>query len=132
MNKFLFKLVCLSFALLSCRKSNTIDEQLLRIPLGTCSQKAMGSSPLTICFDSVIQDSRCPLNVVCIWQGVAEARFWALINNQSYAFTLSSNTILPGSRTDTTIGGYTISLHNLFPYPGDTSSQVYAELKVRR
>ena len=39
------------------------------------------NNQITFCFDSVITDSRCPENVICIWAGEAIARF--SVHNQS-------------------------------------------------
>ncbi|KAF0132236.1 MAG: hypothetical protein FD155_760 [Bacteroidetes bacterium] len=66
----------------------------------------------SICFDSVLTDSRCPENVICIWAGEAIARF-SLKNNQNNTtyFDLHVGTI------DTLINDYKFSFVNLLPYP---------------
>lgn len=69
-------------------------------------------SQTNFCFDSILTDSRCPENVVCIWGGEAIAGF-SLKNNQNNTinFDLHVGTI------DTTINDYKFSFFNLLPYP---------------
>ncbi len=70
------------------------------------------SRQIKICFDSVIADSRCPENVICIWAGEAMTRFKITIgNNEHYFIDLRNQT------TDTLINGYKFSFVDLLPYP---------------
>lgn len=126
-----FKLLLLALLLIACRKTTSSDQQLIKVGVKKCVQKTFGNERITICFDSVIQDSRCPINANCIWQGVAQAKFSAFIQNQKHVFTLSTNNVLPGTITDTTISNYTISFANLHPYPGQAGGEIYAEILVR-
>ena len=70
-------------------------------------------TPITIAFHEVTEDSRCPANAVCVWEG-----------NAQVALTLAS----PGgrldgrlnTRTDPTriaFGGASIAIVSLVPYP---------------
>ena len=69
---------------------------------------------ISLSFDSVVGDSRCPTGVTCIWEGDAELIF---------TFTESSNKaelILHTHATfthDTTAFGYNIKLIDVKPYP---------------
>jgi len=73
---------------------------------------------LTLRMDSVLSDSRCPSNVVCIWAGNAEARFLFTVDSIQTDFILNTH---GGSNfnTDTVISGYEIKLLKLSPYPED-------------
>lgn len=65
----------------------------------------------SFCFDSVLSDSRCPINANCVRQGEAIVRFKIKIE-QSSQISID----LP-TRTDTIINGYKFSFISLNPYP---------------
>ena len=76
---------------------------------------------LSLRMDSVLNDSRCPSNVVCVWEGNAEVRFLLRVDSVQTDFTLNTH----GSgrfNSDTLIGGYKIKLLSLSPYPEDPVS----------
>jgi len=65
-----------------------------------------------ICFDTVLSDSRCPADVVCIWAGTAQARFkFEKQNGSRHYVDLYIHT------TDTLVDGYSFSFVDLDPYP---------------
>lgn len=68
-----------------------------------------------ICFDSVLYDSRCPEDVICIWQGEAIVRFklhLALLGNQSIDIKAYAK--------DTINNMYEVNFVDLLPYPNTT------------
>jgi hypothetical protein len=69
---------------------------------------------MSIRLDSIINESRCPLGVVCIWEGNAEARFMMNYNGSVNYFSLNT---FRGSRTDTVIDGLYIKMIWLNPSP---------------
>ena len=69
---------------------------------------------ISITFDSVKNDSRCPTGAECITAGNAAIVFHYTKGNNSVYFTLNTQKNL-GS--DTTIDNYNIRLINLLPYP---------------
>ena len=89
----------------------------------------MGSDQLKLCYDSLIEESRCPANANCVWQGVAKARFRFFINDQEHAFYLSTLNFSTQYKIDTMIGGYTLKLVDIYPYPG-TTGQDRAEVEI--
>ncbi len=112
-------LVVVSF--LSCKKTSTTKEENKiksgNIPLYTCSFFSTNANPnFSICYDSLITDSRCPSNVVCVWAGVAIVKLSLTQNNSFVSFKLSSmggNYFPP---RDTTINGINIKLVDVTPY----------------
>lgn len=68
-----------------------------------------------VCLDSVLNDSRCPTGVLCIWEGNAEVklRFENLNENPIY-FNLNTNSRFT---TETIIDNYKFTLVGLNPYP---------------
>lgn len=118
----------------ACRKTylNNSSDETLSVNLKECLQKTYGSDNISLCLDEVLNDSRCPINAVCIWQGVATAKFNMTINDKFYSFVLATSKI---ANTDTTITiqGYKITLLNLLPYPGGTSTEKpSAEVRITK
>ena len=71
---------------------------------------------VSIYFDSVLTDSRCPKNSKCKWAGNAEVKL--IFKNKNSKTNIILNTH-GGDRfkTDSLINEYRIQLINLFPYP---------------
>jgi hypothetical protein len=68
-----------------------------------------------ICFESVLNDSRCPEGAMCFWAGNAQVKFrFVKENNNPVFFNLNTNLSFTN---DTIIGGYKFTLKDLTPYP---------------
>ena len=64
-----------------------------------------------------IEDSRCPSDVTCVWEGEAKIIFQIKQKSESQTITLTTQDI----STTTSIGPYEISLINIVPYPTTTN-----------
>jgi hypothetical protein len=87
-----------------------------------------------ICFDSVINDSRCPIGEECKWEGNAVVRFkLERYNETPRLFDLNTNNEF---QTDTLIGVYRLFLIGLIPYPenfNEIRQEVYqAEIMIKK
>jgi hypothetical protein len=94
----------------------------IQIRLGEKRQLGGG---LTVEFKSVLSDSRCPMNAVCVWQGDAAVRLGLTLGGQRADTTLHS-TIEPRTIA---FRGYDVGFVHLEPYPiadqkPDTSAYV--------
>jgi hypothetical protein len=70
---------------------------------------------MSVCFDSVLNDSRCPTGVYCIWAGNAVVRFkYEKYNDKHIVFCLNTNSQFT---SDTIVDGYKFTLIGLSPYP---------------
>lgn len=97
----------------------------LKIALHTCKNPVISGNQVSICFDSLLADSRCPAD--CVWRGFAAAKFSFSVNDAVYPFSLSEFD-LPGLfRKDTIVAGYKIEFIDLQPYPGTVPSPVPAD-----
>jgi len=88
-----------------------------QVPLKNCTQGQYGNDAVKICFDSLLEDSRCPRGALCIWMGTATGEFSLSVNNNEQKITLStaaSPALLP---RDTVLMGYKIEFLDLLPYP---------------
>jgi hypothetical protein len=122
----------------SCSKSgNKFREGTIELKLSGCENGRIAGDDLTLCFNAVVSDSRCPANAMCIWQGAATATFSFTKNNDTHRFNLSTITMKPNYTKDTVIAGYKIEFINLLPYPGTVAdpipdSQRKAEIKITK
>ena len=82
-----------------------------------CSQIENKTDDVKVCLDSLIEDSRCPLGVICVWEGTAIARFSVTVNGQQQPVTLSTLNMPGYHPSDTILMGYKIEFFNLSPYP---------------
>lgn len=100
-----------------------IDE--LAIPYG--ASVGVPGTVLELGFQALLGDSRCPSDVVCIWEGEGRVLL---------GLTLGDGPTVPvelntrGSRT-VTHGGYGVTLLELAPYPVSTQPQVPEHYVVR-
>jgi hypothetical protein len=122
----------------SCSQNNVIQKNVsdstLLLNLKKCNHMTFGSETVTLCLDSIIADSRCPKNVVCIWAGTAIAKFSFSNSNTKYPVTLST-TKFGSYSSDTVLSGYKIKFIDLSPYPGTfippvSTDQIKAEVQI--
>lgn len=65
--------------------------------------------------DSVLNDSRCPTGVECVWQGAVTVRITVISNgNEHHTVDLST---YPTQASSAVINGITFTLVNVTPYP---------------
>lgn len=116
--KFIWMLLFINgiFFFSSCKKYALKAINDNSIPLYNCSEKTTGIP--YICFDSLINDSRCPVGAECIWQGTAiiQASFHENGNSHTFKISLQGYPTL-GNTNDTTINGYRIIFTDLQPHP---------------
>lgn len=72
---------------------------------------AIQGTRLTVGFESVLDDSRCPADVVCVWQGEAVLALRVSEGGEPSRLDLTTNA--PEKR----VGSYRIRLARVEPYP---------------
>lgn len=82
--------------------------------LAAGSTAEVGDGGLTIEFTGVGEDSRCPLDVVCVWQGDAAGDFSVAVGRAAATTVTLHTSLEPHAGIH---GGYTIHLIALAPYP---------------
>ena len=84
-------------------------------PLNVGASLQIGDNELTIGFDGILSDGRCPMEAYCFWEGDAEANLWIQVaGEERQDFVLHTASVFPGSIE---LGGYTVSLLHVSPYP---------------
>ena len=117
-----YKFVCLLiftvgiFFFSSCKKYSLKAINDNSVLLYHCSEKTNGAP--YICFDSLLQDSRCPLGVECVWSGtvIIKVTFHNAGHSSTFQMAIKGLPTL-GHTNDTTIDGYKIIFTDLKPYP---------------
>lgn len=70
-----------------------------------------------ITFDTIMEESRCPIGLNCVWEGNAKGRFTLNNGSATFTFDLDTQPSYNMYHNDTTIGGYQITLDGLTPHP---------------
>jgi hypothetical protein len=80
---------------------------------------SLDGGALQVALVQVEEDSRCPRNVMCIWQGRAVVRLRATVDGVDRAEVTASLDPGPQQPTDldVAVGRYVLSLTDLQPYP---------------
>ncbi len=97
------------------------------------TKKYNGDTTIVYCLDSV-NDSRCPINALCIWQGYAAAKMSLTINQVTHKVQLNTPVNYPSVPNDTTIAGFRFRLLDVTPYPSlpQNNANKTAIIKVSR
>ena len=127
-------MVALCYSLISCKKEPAPLNPNY-IPVNNCRSFSIGGKTLTLCLDSVIQDSRCPRNALCIWQGLAAGRFSASVEGENQVVTLAT-VKLTGYNNEAVVEGFKIEFIDLTPHAELNNPFSYndyvAEVKVTK
>jgi hypothetical protein len=107
--------IIITLGLLACEKANYSVNDTINIGLGKVYQY---DADMSIKFDSVIEDSRCPEGAECIWAGLDIVQLDLSVDNHFTIFRLMDT---GGFKQDTTISGYKIGIVALNPYPSLSS-----------
>ena len=116
MKKLLMICVCL-VTFIACAQTPQSENFPQTVELQSRASKKV-SNDLTIRLTSVLEDSRCPTDVQCAWEGNAEIML-ELSGGDLETAHLNTGGMFP--RTEV-YNGYTITLQELKPYPTEGMS----------
>jgi hypothetical protein len=85
------------------------DTAFLELPMG----RSADNGEITVTFDAVSEDSRCPSDVQCVWAGNGAIRLTLEGGDETEVVILNS-TLTPRQAS---FGPYTIGFRDLTPYP---------------
>ena len=117
--------------LLSCNKNKDVDAtlkigEITEIKLGETVKNSEYGLSLQV---ENINDSRCPINAICVWAGEALVKFQLATKEGKCNFTLKipiSDTI----KNDTIVEGVKYQLMDVLPYPGSNDEQQVQKVKI--
>jgi hypothetical protein len=114
----IIKLMLILILISPVAQSRTFDKRVSlgeEFTLRPGKQVTIGDAKLKIRFVSVVEDSRCPKGVDCVWQGNAKARFELIATGKRRASIVMLNTgVAPKERA---FSGYTVKLARISPEP---------------
>ena len=113
MKKLLMLCVCL-ITFIACAQTKQPENFPQTVELQPRASKKI-SNDLTIRFTSVLEDSRCPTDVQCAWEGNAEILL-ELSGGSLETVHLNTGPQFPRSEI---YNGYIITLQDLKPYPAE-------------
>jgi hypothetical protein len=85
------------------------DTAFVELPLG----RSADNGEISITFEAVTEDSRCPRGVQCMWEGNASVRLTLESGDETQVVILGS-TVEPRKAS---FAGYAIGLRQVMPYP---------------
>jgi hypothetical protein len=110
-------------------KNVVLDEEF---ELAPGESARIGAADLTVVFDRVSADSRCPVDVVCIWEG--DATVAVTVRQPAREKAVLELHTSAGSAREKPYGGYVVQLVGLGPQPRQgvpiPASDYRARLKV--
>jgi hypothetical protein len=120
-------------ALVGCRSNHVAGAGPLEFdlnevfPLGGGQEATINGEGLRVRFNEVLEDSRCPKRVECVWTG--QARIAVRVNDHGDPSTVEFNTNpAPGQNMQLVrVGEHTVALWSLDPYPDDIDQSIALE-----
>ena len=125
----LFGLILTAIYFAGCNSLNTPNQDVGTIEIGLNELYHSKTYDFSIAFDSVLHDSRCPEDVICIWAGNAQGRF-NIIAEGRFHHQIILNTTLP-MQQDTTLHGINYKLMSLSPEPNSKVPIDYTKYKAK-
>lgn len=104
----------------ACSKNSQATSNMLNIRKGSCLQATVTDAKLRICYEALIEDSRCPPTFQCIWAGRAVVRLSVFLGTEKYTILLATNRFGNGPSADTVVNGITIHLQDVVPYANES------------
>ena len=101
------------FIMTSVATASTAAQTPQTVTVKAGKQKSASKSKLKIKFVSVIEDSRCPENVQCVWAGNAKIKVIVTSERGSETFEMNTGMGPQGNQFD----GWAITLESLTPTP---------------
>src|SRR5687767_3708482 len=126
MNKLRLSLlvVVLAAALVGCQPGQGTEENPAQFnldevfTLGGGQEATINGENLRLRFEAVLEDSRCPTQVNCVWTGQARIAVAAQVGEEEPVTVEFNTNPAPDQNVQTAeVGGYTIELQGLEPYP---------------
>ena len=130
-------LLCLLglMAMTSCRSTTEADfrEPVIRldtpveVTLAVGESRAVGNTALHARFLGILEDSRCPVDATCVWEGNAAAEIQLSVGDQP-ATTARINTSLEPRSVD--FGAVSFTVVELTPVPRQTAPIESADYRI--
>ncbi|MCD9855855.1 hypothetical protein LUD75_14110 [Epilithonimonas sp. JDS] len=103
------------------------------VTIGLEQQAKIPNSKVAIQFREVVEESRCPVDVTCVWEGIAIISVDAVSGNQKQNFQVATRDFLQKNVTKSfNFSGYKFTLVELKPQPGGKEEPVTVSFKYEK
>lgn len=112
----------------STSSSSTTTSGVKKVTLKMGDYQQIAGTNLNIKYNGIIEDSRCPEGMTCVWAGVAIAEL-EIMSTTSRPRTIQLATMdmeSRGLKKSENVYGYKISLQNVTPYPSNNGKSANA------
>lgn len=100
-------------------QSQTSENENKTVTIGINKTTKIPNSKISLEFKNIAEDSRCPVDVTCIWEGIAIVDVKATSGNETIDFKVGTRDFQPKSASKSfSYSGYRFTLTDLKPYPG--------------
>lgn len=136
-----YKLIA-SFSILvlmsSCKTQNTetnsekeINNNSITLDLSKSSK--IPKSNITLQFKEITEESRCPVDVNCVWEGIAIINIEGIAGKEKKDFQVATRDFPPKNVTNTFVfSGYKFILTELKPQPGGKAEPTSVTFKYEK
>ncbi|WP_333854332.1 hypothetical protein [Epilithonimonas sp.] len=103
------------------------------IKLGVNKKVTIPNSKMSLEFKEIIEDSRCPANVTCVWEGIAIVNLIAFSGKDTKDIKVATRDFLPKEVTKSfNYSGYRFTVQEVKPYPGGKEEAATVTLKYEK
>jgi hypothetical protein len=136
MKNLFFALAAGALLLTACEEENAASpgnsfqlDEPVTIAIGESA--TLQPDNLKITFTSLIEDSRCPTEVVCVWEGRAVVGLTFTKGNETVIDSLATISSAPTPPDTTMVFGRKVKLLEVTPYPQNTAPVPHGDYKVK-
>ena len=103
------------------------------LTIGINEKTTIPNSKISLEFKEIVEDSRCPVDVTCVWEGIAIVNIDATNGNQKTNFQVSNQNLEDKNITrSVTVSGYKITWQQLKPQPGGKEETPFVTLQYKK
>lgn len=112
-----FILALFAFLLAACQPGSPSALPDGQAVLGVGETVASADGRLSVTFVALVEDSRCPADAICITSGSVRVLLEVSLGTEIFQATLTSGDMLEGDLNSIEVGGATVTLADVQPYP---------------
>jgi hypothetical protein len=111
---FVMQTACAS-AQVTAPSNDAQAKETFVVTLRAGESRRVGGTPITVAFEALVEDSRCPRGVNCVWEGDAAVR--VRIEGGQAARQTPTLHVNPRFTSEAAHDGYLVTLTDVAPYP---------------
>ena len=134
MNIKLILCIPLFLLIIGCKTQNTKPETSDGpIIIMQNSAEKIPNSKITLTFRNIVEDSRCPADATCIWEGIAIVNLTAKYGNETQNFQIATRDFAPKNALKSfEYKGYTFTLEDVNPKPGGKKQEAFISIHYKK